>query len=146
MARIFSKRDKQLRQQPRARREDRSQRVTLHPSVHREPEAQYAHLGVYRLPDDAYTLIEDISRLDDILAMLGKLDGRTYGDGNESGQTLRRVHFILNAVRNQAKDRLAREFLAGHPPLPKRPKQQTLADIWEILKESLDNDIRITSE
>jgi hypothetical protein len=94
-------------------------------------------LGVYRLPDEAFTLIEDIARLSDVIAILGKIDARTYEGMNESGQTLRRVHFILEAVRNQARDRLAREFLAG-TPLPKREKQQTLADIWAMMKQTLN--------
>jgi hypothetical protein len=95
--------------------------------------------GVYCAPDEVITLIEDIQLLEIVIDLLGRLDKGTINDGgNESGTTIRRLNFILYAVRNQARDRLAREFLAGQPPIKPRTKPQTLADIWALFKESLD--------
>jgi hypothetical protein len=96
-------------------------------------------LGVYCAPEEVLRLVEDIQLIEIILDLLGRLDKGTINDGgNESGTTIRRLSFILYAVRNQARDRLAREFLAGQPPIKPRTKPQTLADIWALFKESLE--------
>jgi hypothetical protein len=96
-------------------------------------------LGVYCAPEEVLHLVEDLLLIEIILDLLGRLDKRTINDGrNESGTTVRRLSFILYAVRNQARDRLNREFLAGQPPIKPREKPQTLADIWALFKESLE--------
>jgi hypothetical protein len=96
-------------------------------------------LGYYCAPDEVLRLVEDIMLIDVILDLLGRLDpGTIRDDKNEAGVTVRRLNFILMAIRNRARDKLAREYLAGQPPIKPRVKPQTMADIWQLFKESLD--------
>ena len=132
--RVFSKRDSELRKQPR-----RPKPICIATNTSEKNPNRFNHLGVYNCPEEVPRLIEDIQTLDLVIELLGRLDHRTISDGeNESGLTIRRVSFILYAVRNKARDRLAREFLAGQPPIKPRTKPQTLADIWQLFKESLE--------
>ena len=87
---------------------------------------------------EAMFLIEDIQTLELINTLLGRIDKRTWSDDdNESGLTLRRLSFIVWACRNKARDKLTSFWLAGEYVKP-RKKPQTLADIWEIIRKSLD--------
>ena len=95
-------------------------------------------LGYYCAPDEVLRLVEDIMLIDVIMDLLGRLDPDTIRDDrNEAGVTVRRLNFILMAIRNRAKDKL-RDYLAGQPPIKPRVKPQTMADIWQIFKDSLD--------
>ncbi len=95
-------------------------------------------LGYYCAPDEVLRLVEDIMLIDVILDLLGRLDPDTIRDDrNEAGVTVRRLNFILEAIRNRAKDKL-RDYLAGQPPPKPRVKPQTMADIWQLFRESLD--------
>ncbi len=87
---------------------------------------------------EAMKLIEDIQTLELINELLCKLDKRTLSDDdNESAMTLRRMSFIVLACRNKARDTLRHFWLAGEYVKP-RVKPQTLADIWEIFREKLN--------
>ena len=92
--------------------------------------------GQYSMPDEAFMLYNDIERLDLIVDLVSELDTRTINDGNDSGVTVRRLHFILSAMRTQAKQLLVRQFLCGSP-LPKREKTQTMRDVWKLMLDSL---------
>lgn len=95
-------------------------------------------LGYYCAPDEVLRLVEDIQILELVLDLLGKLDRDTINDDkNEAGVTVRRLNFLLEAIRNRARDKL-RNYLAGQPPIKPRVKPQTMADIWQLMKESLD--------
>jgi hypothetical protein len=88
---------------------------------------------------EAFRLAEDIQTLEWIMYLLDRLDPDTINDDrNESGLTIRRVHFILAAVHRRAWDKLRCLYLGGHPPLPRR-EPQTMADVWELLKVHLDH-------
>jgi len=100
--------------------------------------AEPGHKPDYLVSDEALKLAEDIQTIELVMELLGRLDTRTINDGrNESGTTIRSLHFVLMACRNNARDKLRCDYLAGRPPI-QRPKSQTLADVWEILKASLD--------
>jgi len=88
------------------------------------------------MPDEAFVLYTDIERLDLIIDLVSELDTRTINDGNDSGVTVRRLHFILSSMRTQAHQLLVRQFLCGKP-LPKRKKTQTMADVWKLMLDSL---------
>src|SRR5882724_8807650 len=99
MARVFSKRDARIRsgehkppRQQKQRRQDDDNRCQL---CRRE-------FGQYSMPDEAFMLYSDIDRLDLIIDLVSELDTRTINDGNDSGVTVRRLHFILSSMRTQA--------------------------------------------
>jgi hypothetical protein len=101
--------------------------------------ACHREFGVYCAPDEVLRLNEDILLLDVILELLNKLDPNTiHDDQNEAGVTVRRLNFILYAIRNKARTKLVCDYLAGQPPPKPREKPQTMADIWQIFKASLD--------
>lgn len=96
-------------------------------------------LGHYCVPDEVVTLIEDIQLLELVIDLLGRLDRNTINEtAEESGTTVRRINFLLYAIRNQARDRLNKDYLAGQPPIKPRTRPQTMADIWQLFKEDLE--------
>ena len=105
---------------------------------HTEPRIPRHLLGVYRAPEEVLRLNEDIQTLELIIELVNRLDTRTINEGNESGVTVRRLNFILAGMRNQARDRLKRDYLAGQPPIKPRQKPQTMLDVWHILKYSME--------
>jgi len=133
MGRVFSKRDARLRSEPaKPNRPPRQEQ--------REPDTKCRlcrrEFGDYSMPDEAFVLYTDIERLDLIIDLVSELDTRTINDGNDSGVTVRRLHFILSSMRTQAQQLLVRQFLCGKP-LPKRKKTQTMADVWKLMLDSL---------
>jgi hypothetical protein len=117
MAKTFSKRD--------------AKRDTQCRLCHRE-------FGGYSMPDEAFMLYVDIERLDLIIDLVSQLDTRSINDGNDSGITVRRLHFILSSMRSQVRQRLARDFLAGKP-MPRREKTQTMTDVWMMISDALQD-------
>jgi len=92
------------------------------------------------VPIDALRLAEDIQTLELVIDLLGKVDPSIFHDEkNEAMNTLRRVSHIVMAVRNKARDQLRYTYLVGSKPLKPRHKLQTLADVWEILRDDLNN-------
>jgi hypothetical protein len=138
MARVFSKRDKNLR---KAVRDD----IKKYSSTdHREKDCRcekcHREFGVYEIPDEALRLAEDIQTIELVIDLINKLDSRTFNSNDEAGTAIRRLNFILSAIRYQAWDRLRRDF-TGSKVKPRR-KPQTLADVWQILFEGKDKAVR----
>jgi hypothetical protein len=87
-------------------------------------------LGYYYAPEESVRLVEDIAILQCALELLWKLSDRTiYDDGNESGQTMRRVHWILQACLNKARDELRYNYFSD-PPIKPRQQPPTMTQLW----------------
>lgn len=90
----------------------------------------------YLIPDDAFRLIEDIPIIERMIKDVEGLDPRTFSDdNNEAATTGRRLLHILWAMRNKARDRFCEIYGA---PFKSRKRPQTMAQVWEILREDLE--------
>lgn len=154
MARVYSKRDSQLRKKAGSTRVPAKPKLS--PTIatpDTKCRACHREFGKYDMPEEAFRLREDIQTLGDMLNLLDRIDATSIARNDfyhykevkeEAYQSMRRVAFIIGEFQRIARDKLRDNFLAGERSKP-RVKPETVADIWLAIMDTLKDITRARS-